>query len=665
MDSNPERPDHVPWWFPGSRWFRERNRLGRRLLLDIMLFSAIVSLLGTLVQLVTDYRRDIRALEDQLEEIRSSYAQSLASSLWSLDEAQLQIQLQGITTLRGITYARVDSTLDTHYEAGSAPSSSAWMLTRDFPLSYESLHLGTLRVSATQREILAHLRSRVLVILATQAAKTLLVALFVLFIFQRLVTQHLTTMAAYTRGLDVGHLDSPLVLHRQAPRGGGPDELDEVTSAINEMRESLRKELGERQRAEMAAAFLSEAGEVLLESLDLGKVLPRIASLCVGSLADWCLIDLVEDGELRRVCGAHVDAAKVPLLDELQRRYPPGKGSASPVVKVVLSSKPVLEPRVSEASLRTMVRDDEHFRLASALGTQSLLIVPLVARGHVMGSISLISAKPERYGPAELSLAQELARRAAIAIDNARLYWRADQAIRLRETFLSVAAHELRTPLLPLQLRLQSLLRRSRGGSPVELSMLLGEVAAAERQTKQLGQLVDELLDVSNLSVGNPLTLRRERVELCEVVAGVLDEMKRQLDASGSEVRQELHAPAVGSWDRRRLEQVVKGLLRNALKFGEGRPIDVSVKPRDGSVLLVVRDRGIGMSEHDRAHVFDRFSRGVSEQHYGGLGLGLYLARQLVEAHGGTIFVESRPGEGSTFTVVLPVEAPSAQGARA
>jgi signal transduction histidine kinase len=663
MDRNPERPARVPWLSPVARWFRERNRLGRRLLVSIMLFSAIVSLLGTLVQLATDYRRDIQTLEEQLEGIRSSYAQSLAASLWSLDEAQLQIQLEGITTLRGITNARVDSALDTTYVAGVSPGSSEWVLTRSFPLTHGGLYLGTLRVSATQEELLAHLRSRVLVILATQVAKTLLVALFVLFIFQRLVTQHLATMAAYTRGLDAEHLDSPLVLHRQTPRGAGSDELDEVSSAINEMRESLRQELGERQRVEMASAFLAEAGEVLMESLDLERVLPRVASLCVGSLADWCIIDLEEDGELRRVGGAHVDTTKVPLLGELQRRYPPGPGTRSLVAEVVLSGRPRLEPRLSEAGLRALCVDDEHFRLTSALGIQSLMVVPLRARGQALGAISFVSAKPERYGPAELSLALELARRAAIAIDNARLYWRADQAIRLRETFLSVAAHELRTPLLPLQLRLQSLLRRSRCGSPVELSTLLDEVAAAERQTVRLGQLVDELLDVSNISVGNPLELRRERVDLCAVVAGVLHGMTRQWEASGSEVNQELQAPALGSWDPRRLEQVVTALLRNALKFGQGRPIDVSVKPRDGSVLLVVRDQGIGMSEHDKDHVFDRFSRGVSEQHYGGLGLGLYIARQLVEAHGGTISVESRPGEGSTFTVVLPVEKPSGQDA--
>ncbi|QRN93683.1 GAF domain-containing protein [Archangium violaceum] len=643
-------------------WLSPDNRLGRRLLVAIMLFSAVVSLAGTTVQLFADYQREVHALEERLEQIRSSHAQSIAQSLWSLDEAPLRIELEGITTLPDIAQAQVDSALGTQYVAGSPPRPEK-VVERSIPLYHEQLYLGTLRVRATLDGIYARLWDRVLVILATQAAKTFLIALFVLFIVQRLVTQHLATMAAYTRGLSPEHLDSPLVLQRRASESTLNDELDEVCSAINEMRESLRQELDERQRSEAASAFLAEAGEVLLTSLDLETVLSRVASLCVGRLSDWCVIDLEEGGEVRRVRGAHVDAAKQPLLDELRRRFPPRPGSTSPQSRVVRSGEPMLEPHVTDERLRAMCANDEHFQLARALGIQSLLVVPLVARGHTLGSISLVSSTPERYGTAELSLAQELALRAAIAIDNARLYRQAEQAIRLREVFLSVAAHELRTPLLPLQLRVQGLLRRGRSAAPLEPAWVLDEVAAAEQQTKRLGRLVDQLLDVSNLSAGHPLELRCQRVDLGGLVAGVLDGMRQQAANCGSEVRRELATAAVGWWDARRMEQVVTGLMHNALKFGQGQPIDVRVTPRNGSVLLVVKDRGIGMPESERARIFERFGRGVPEWNYGGLGLGLYLARWLVEAHGGTISVESHPGEGSTFTVELPVgEDPGDEG---
>lgn len=644
---------------PGPEPLPASNRLGRRLLGFIVLFSVAVSLVGTAVQLVTGYRGDVHALEDRLAQIQSSQAQALAESLWSLDESQVRLQLNGITTLHGIVLAEVDSALGPRYAAGPGQGARA-ELTRTFPLHHGERYVGTLRVGASLEDIHARLRGRVLVILATEAAKTFLVALFVFYLFQRLVTRHLATMAAYTRGLNPEHLDAPLRLRRGMREGPARDELEEVSAALNDMRESLRHELGERQRVEAGSAFLARAGAVLLESLDLEKVLPRIASLCVGALADWCIIDLVgEDGKVRRAGGAHVDPAKRLLLDELQRRYPIGPGSRAPAVQSMSKGETVLVPRLSEEELRALCVDDAHFQLVRELGVRGLLSVPLVARGQSLGALSFASAEPGHFGPAERSLAEELARRAAIAIDNARLYRHAEEAIRLRETFLSVAGHELRTPLLPLQLRLQSLLRRSRGGASLEPSVLLGEVAAAEWQTRRLGQLVDQFLDVSHLVAGNALELRCKRVDLCELVTGVLEGLQRQIEASGSAVVRELRCPAEGEWDPRRLETVVTGLVQNALKFGQGRPIDVRVVPGAGVVRLVVKDRGIGMSADDQAHIFDRFSRSVSELNYGGLGLGLYISRWVVEAHGGRISVESRPGEGATLTVELPAGEPS------
>ncbi|MFL5354926.1 ATP-binding protein [Archangium sp.] len=640
---------------PGPEPLPSSNRLGRRLLRFIVLFSVAVSLLGTTVQLVTGYRAEVRSLQDRLDQIHASSASTLAESLWSLDESQVQLQLRGITSLHGIVLAEVDSALGPRYVAGHGEG-VARELTRSFALYRGPRYLGTLRVGASLEELQTRLRGRVLVILATEAAKTFLVALFLFYVFQRLVTRHLATMAAYTRGLDPEHLDVPLRLRRGGVLEELPahDELEEVSAALNALRESLRRELDERQRAEAGSAFLARSGAVLLESLDLEKVLPRIASLCVGALADWCVIDLKEDGTVRRVGGAHVDGAKRPLLEELQRRYPPGPGSRAPAMQAMDTGETVLVPRVSEEALRAVCMDDAHYQLVLELGLRSLLTVPLVARGQALGALTFASAEPGRYGPWERSLAEELARRAAIAIDNARLYRRAEEAIRLRETFLSVAGHELRTPLLPLQLRLQSLLRRGRGGASLEPSVLLGEVAAVEWQTRRLGQLVDQFLDVSNLVAGNALELRRKRVDLCELVTGVLEGLQRHIEASGSEVVRELRCPAEGEWDPRRVETVVTGLVHNALKFGQGRPIDVRVVPGPGAVRLVVRDRGIGMSESEQEHIFDRFSRSVSELNYGGLGLGLYISRWVVEAHGGRISVESRPGEGATFTVELP-----------
>jgi signal transduction histidine kinase len=305
--------------------------------------------------------------------------------------------------------------------------------------------------------------------------------------------------------------------------------------------------------------------------------------------------------------------------------------------------------------MRELCTSDAHCRLLQEIGVTSCLSVPLAVRGQVLGAITLGLNTPGRsYGPADLAQAQELARRAATAIENARLYQQAERAIRLRDIFVSVAAHELRTPLLPLRLRLQSTLRRCvRNRSSVEPDWLIRELTAAEHQTWRLGQLVDQLIDASNLGSGHPLELQRKRVDLCAVVDGVIESMRELIHASGCPLVRELRGPVFGEWDRHRLELVVFQLLHNALKFGLKKPVEVSVVPEAESVRLVVRDHGIGMSASEAAHVFERFSRGVSEQHYGGLGIGLYLVKQVVDAHGGVLSVESQPGEGSTFTVEL------------
>ncbi|MFY0579071.1 sensor histidine kinase [Cystobacter fuscus] len=166
--------------------------------------------------------------------------------------------------------------------------------------------------------------------------------------------------------------------------------------------------------------------------------------------------------------------------------------------------------------------------------------------------------------------------------------------------------------------------------------------------------MVDQLIDASSLSSDQPLELHRTRVDLCPVVESVLESMREQIDASGCQLVRKLQGPALGEWDQRRLEQTVFQLVHNALKFGQRRPVEVSVVPGATSVRLVVRDHGLGMSESEVAGIFDRFSRGVSDRHYGGLGIGLHLVKHHVEAHGGKLSVESQPDAGSTFTVELP-----------
>jgi len=244
--------------------------------------------------------------------------------------------------------------------------------------------------------------------------------------------------------------------------------------------------------------------------------------------------------------------------------------------------------------------------------------------------------------------------------EKARLYRKAQAEVRERDEFLSVASHELRTPVTALQLQLQ-LLRRVAERSPEPVpAAVAARLDALERQTRRVSVLVSELLDLSRLRLGR-LELRRERGDLAEVAREVVAPfLEDEQAARGSRLRLDAPAPAVGAFDRVRMEQVLTNLVANAVKFGQGKPVDVRVEGADGVLRLVVSDRGIGVAPEDRERIFGRFERAVPSQHFAGLGLGLYIARQIVEAHGGTIRLEGAPGEGSTFTVELPAEPPPA-----
>ncbi|WP_437322243.1 sensor histidine kinase [Sorangium sp. So ce394] len=416
------------------------------------------------------------------------------------------------------------------------------------------------------------------------------------------------------------------------------------------------------EAAERRAAFVAEAGEILSGSLDYAETLARVARLSARSLCDWCVIDVVEGGETRRSCWAHRDPAKERLLEELARRFPPGRAAHRPAARVLRNGGPLLITEFPDEILRSYCPDEGHARLIRALGTHSFISVPLVARGQPIGVLSVVSSSPERtYGEADLDLVQEVAHRAAIAIDNARLYQAAQEAVRARDEFLTVATHELNTPMTSLTLTLEAVRRALDPDRPWDPQAMGRQVDRALRQAKRLTRLHNELLDVSRSQVDR-LSLEVVEVDLGAVVRDVIARLKLDLARAGCSVSVHGAGRIVGRWDRARVEQIVTSLLANAMKFGAGKPVEIFVSEEAGTARLSVKDQGIGIDPARQEQIFERFGRAVSDRHYGGLGLGLYMSRRIADAHGGSIRVRSAPGAGATFLLELPCAGPPRAG---
>jgi predicted ATPase/signal transduction histidine kinase/tRNA A-37 threonylcarbamoyl transferase component Bud32 len=418
----------------------------------------------------------------------------------------------------------------------------------------------------------------------------------------------------------------------------------------------------EAEAAEQRSAFVAEAGVLLSESLDYEETFARLGQLCVRSLADFCVIDIVEGDEIKRLAWAHAEPDKAPLLAELGGRYPPRWDSPHPATTVLRTGKPLLLSDLTDETLRATCVDEEHLRILRALGAQTAISVPLAARGQTLGAITLTSAtRGRRYGRADLELSQEVARRAALAIDNARLYRAKQEAIGARNEFLTVASHELHTPMTSLRLAVQSLRRAAPSGRPRDPEAMDRMLELVLRQSVRLTRLTNDLLDVSRIEAGR-LRLERTQVELSELVREVVTRLEMDLAWSKCSVSMGSSPLIVGCWDRSRLDQVVTNLLSNAIKFGAGKPIEIALGAESGVARLVIRDQGIGVDPDRVGQIFERFERAVSDRQYGGLGLGLYISRAIVEEHGGSIRCESRWGAGATFIIELPAVTPPILG---
>jgi PAS domain S-box-containing protein len=417
---------------------------------------------------------------------------------------------------------------------------------------------------------------------------------------------------------------------------------------------NVARDQTERKQAEEEQTFLSDAGQVLAGSLDFETTLREVVGFATRGWADWSTLYLQQGELLVPAACAHRDPSMEALLREWLTPLP---GVGNRAIRAAFRSGASVS--CSDPGESAWVRSELGLATPDALqtlGARAFVCAPLTARGQTFGVLTLVATTADRMrGPSDLRFAEELARRGALALANARLYRQASDAVHARDEFISMASHDLRTPLSTLRLQLQRLLGKTAGAEPNRSSSadLARSLEQMKGQADRMLRLMDSLLDVTRISAGH-LELSAAEGDLTLVAQECIARLGEDLARAGCEVSLRGDASVTGVWDLTRIEQVVTNLLSNALKFGRGKPIEVTVEERGPIARLSVRDHGIGIAPEDQLHLFDRFERVKTASDLEGFGVGLWIVQRAVEAHGGTVRVRSAPGAGSTFIVEIP-----------
>jgi len=393
---------------------------------------------------------------------------------------------------------------------------------------------------------------------------------------------------------------------------------------------------------------------VLDSALEPEATLLSLARLAIPALADCAVVDLVTDeGHLQRVDVVDIDPTRREAMQTI-RRIPPDLRGDGPFARAIRTGQPALLSNVADHTRSTTGRpDSEYQRLLNAVSCEALLLIPLVARGQTLGLLTLGSRTADRYGASDLSLAQELAARAAVALDNGRLYREAQAASRAKDEFLATVSHELRTPINAV-LGWAAMLRSEQ----FDQSRAHYACEAIERSARAQAQLLEQLLDVSRI-VSGKLELRLAPIHIETVVDAALDAVRPVAEDKGVRLvtRLDRDFPLFLA-DPERLQQAVNNVLSNAVKFSPGdSTVEVELRREEEVAHIAVCDHGIGIRSEFLPYVFDRLRQGTSAGNHG-LGLGLWIVRDIVERHGGSVAATSDgEGKGATFTMTLPLRA--------
>lgn len=450
-------------------------------------------------------------------------------------------------------------------------------------------------------------------------------------------------------------------VHAESRRTYGPDDLavaqelaDLAALAIDSAQLFAEAEAARRtaERAAERLSILARASAALAASLDPDTTLQQLARFTIPSLADYAVAYALDaNGTIRRVGFAHADPLALPLLEELETIAPPNLGDQHGAGAVLRTAVPMLAERVSPELDELAPRSEARAAILRRLGTRSVIVVPLGARGRTSGALLIARTERsgERYTREDLALADELAGRAALLVDNARLYRKAQRAIRDRDELLAIVSHDLRNPLSTVVTACELLAT----GPPGERQQRCHD--SISRAAKQMTRLLDDLLDVAQIEEGR-LSLHLGDASLADVIAEVGSIFAPIAEEKSIRLRTSARGTGNVRCDRDRLVQALSNLIGNAIKFSPpGGEVTVRAAPDPAGTRIAVRDEGPGIAPADLPHIFERFYRG-NRTTPSGVGLGLAIAQGIVAAHHGRIEVRSDVGAGTELAIVLPAD---------
>ncbi len=415
----------------------------------------------------------------------------------------------------------------------------------------------------------------------------------------------------------------------------------------------IARDISEQKQIEENLTFLSQASKTLSATLDYKTTLTNVTKLAVPHIADWCTVDLLnEKGQLELVAVAHKDPKQVQWAKTLRKTTPIDMNAPTGLPHVLRTGKSEFYPAITDKMLVQVAKDEKELALLRKLGFTSVMVVPLFRNRKCIGGITFVTTETKRnYDKRDLVIAEELAKRASLAIEHAWLFQEEKKAIALRDEFISVASHELKTPITSMKMYLQGLQKRFEQKRDNDTLHFFAKI---DDQINKLAVLINDLLNVSKIQHGK-LEFNFEAVDLNEVVKETVDTI--QETAKKHTIRIEGKITKKVQADRYRIYQVLTNLLTNALKYSpDADKVDVTLTSERDVAVVTVRDFGIGIDKQHQQEIFNPFYRVASadEKTYPGLGMGLYISSEIVKRHGGILHVESSKGKGSAFSLTLP-----------